>query len=198
MRQIGDRRLRWRRAPRFAEHVGAATWQQRATLSFALVGGLICVYLVVHLLGLEIRVPGLDAPARTPAFVAAPQAARQLPAVTVRVTVPTARPRAARPTRVRPATLTRSRRVPAPPPPPVVQGPVSQPTPAGPAPAAPPSTQAPAPPPQATPAAAAPPLVAPVVVEPAPSLPELPKLPELPVPSVPPLPALPVPLPTVP
>jgi hypothetical protein len=197
MRQIGDRRLRWRRVPRFAEYIGAATWQQRATLSGAIVGGLMCAYLVVHLLGLEIRVPGLDAPARTPAFVATPQASRHRQVtLTVHSTVLAARPRTARPSRVRPTTVRRSRRAQAPP---VVESPPAQP-PAS-APAAPPTPKAPASPPQATPAAAEPPLAAPVIVEPAPSLPELPKLPELPelpLPSVPAAPALPVDLPVLP
>lgn len=205
MRQIGDRRLRWRRAPRLAEYVGAATWQQRATLSVAVAGGLACVYLVMYLLGLEIRVPGLDPPASTPAFVAAPSAQRQPDVVHVPAAVLARRTSARRApepaksvTPSRPVVAREAPTVPAAPPP-ATEAPVPAPAPAPvPVPVPPPAdAPAPTPPPQETPAPVQPPLVEPenVVVVPAPALPSLP---ELGVPNVelPPVPS--VALPTLP
>jgi hypothetical protein len=197
MRQIGDRRLRWRRTSRFAEYVGAATWQQRATLSVAVAGGLACVYLVVHLLGLEIRVPGLDAPEGTPAFVASPPAHRQQLVVHVPAAVLGERPRAERRAHGGTKSLTRSRRTAAPE---VVETPAAAPpTSEAPAPA-PPAADAPAPPPQAAAAPAQPPSVdaATVTVAPDVALPPLPEigLPTVELPPVPPVP--PVALPTLP
>jgi hypothetical protein len=194
MRQIGDRRLRWRRTPRFAEYVGAATWQQRTTLFAAFVGGLTCVYLVVHLLGLEFRVPGLDAPASTPAFVAAPRAQRHPLVVHVPVAVLAERPSARR-THERKQPVTRSRHATAP-------------EAVAPSAAAPPSTEAPAPEPPPADAPAPPPQEPAAPVQPPPvveaataalaPVPSLPPLPELGVPSVELPPVPPVALPAFP
>jgi hypothetical protein len=200
MRRIGDRRLRRRRTPRHvAEYVGAATWQQRATLSVALAGGLTCAYLVVHLLGIEIRVPGLAAPARTPAFVSSPAPARPEIALPSPSERPVARAVARAPRR-RPIHVIRARPAAAPPaaveasaPPPPAAAPTPPPVQPRPAPT---DTGASAEPPPAVAAIVpiAPPPPPPPVSPPALSpLPELP----LPVPSVEP-PALPVPLPTIP
>ena len=201
MRQIGDRRLRWRRAHFVGEYLEAATWQQRATLCAAVVGGLTCAYLVVHLLGLEIRVPGLAAPDRTPAFVPAPRAARQPVALRSRSHAPAARP-ASKPARARVVRVARSRPLPAPQAgaetsvaqAPEAEAPVSPPP--------PPPAPRPGPQPPPTGAGAEPALAA-AVVPPAPpppavSPPALPPLPQVQVPSVevPPVPS--VPLPTVP
>jgi hypothetical protein len=200
MRQIGDRRPRWRRAPRHvAEYVGAATWQQRATLSVAVVGGVTCAYLVAHLLGLEIRVPGLAAPARTPAFVSSRTPSR--PQIALRS--PAERPAArhvATPAGRRPIHVTGSRRSAAPP------AGVEASAPPAPAPQAPAPTLPPVQPPPAPPnsgASAEPPLASAAIVPappplPAVSPPALPALPELPVPNLEQVPTLPVPLPTIP
>jgi hypothetical protein len=202
MRQTGDRRPRGRRAPRYvAEYVGAATWQQRATLSLAVVGGVACAYLVVHLLGLEIRVPGLAAPARTPAFVPGPAVSRPQIALRSPAERPATRPVAKQAPR-RPLHVTRSRPSAARP----AAGEASVPTaptsaPEAPAPTPPPAQPRPAPP--DTGASVEPPVAAAAIVPAATALPTvsppaLPALPELPVPSVEPVPTLPVPLPTIP
>jgi hypothetical protein len=199
MQQAGDGHLRWGRAPRLAtDSFGVATWQQRTTLSAALLGAFLCAWLIVELLALHIDVPGLGSPIRTPPFAPSAPAVHTQPRVAVRPPAPAAAsPQRPKHTRIEshrtvvptysPTPVTGE--VPAP-------APTAQPAPP-PAPAPQPQPQPPAanvPPPEPAPAPAASVPVAVPTAPPAPALPELPPLPELPV-SVP---SVPVPLPAIP
>lgn len=195
MHGVGDRHLRWRREPRFvADYVGAATWQQKGTLVVALLGGATCAYLMIHVLGLDVRIPGLPPSPRIAAAAPAPPASPPHAARdAARARALEEHAKAPEPSHVgRPAATTRPPTFPRGAP---AEGPARQP----PVEALPES----APPPDGAPAAPPPPpdAVAIVAVAPSalvPTAPQLPPVPELPSAGTDLVSTLPVAVPTIP